>query len=43
VPDLTNALVVEIEWKKVHAAMLEHLVESFSQKSGGAKGGPTPY
>ena len=31
-PDLTNALVAEIEWKKVPAAMFEHLVESLPRR-----------
>jgi hypothetical protein len=30
VPDLTNALVAE--WKQVHAAMFQHLVESLPRR-----------
>ena len=42
--DLTNALVPE--WKKVPAAMFQHLVESLPRRVEAvkaAKGGPSPY
>ena len=44
VPNLTNALVAE--WKKVPAAMFQHLVESLPRRVEAviaAKGGPTLY
>ena len=44
VPDLTNTLVVE--WKKVPAAMFQHLVENLPRRVEAviaAKGGPTLY
>ena len=44
VPDLTNTLVAK--WKKVPAAMFQHLVESILRRVEtviAAKEGPTPY
>ena len=44
VSDLTNALVAE--WKQVHAAMFQHLVESLPRRVEAViaeNGRPTPY